>query len=390
MYGFEPSGKWSSRPRPARPSSLRLVLRWFTVLCLPFVVMSGLSYLDALRAPGNLSIIERSVEWLREHHFGDTVSGAEAWYYSHNQPARGGTLSSLPHQPSVAAMTPTNPADPSGIAPLALNPLPGEGAWQPLGDPVNGAPAMAVAYLRPDSLHGTVLAGVVRIDQQLAKFALVPGLQEPGNGPWPAQDQLGASGVDQLLAGFNSGFRIADANGGFALGGRQSGTLRDGAATVVIGADGTLNVGAWNAEVSANDHPVAVRQNLDLIVDGANLTPGLDSNAGDRWGRTVGNELYVWRSGLGIDTQGRILYVASSGLTVQTLADLLHRAGAVRAMELDINHSWVSFNSFHHSSGSVPVGTKLLDGMSKSEQRYLTTDSRDFFAVVARQPLASS
>ncbi len=351
--------------------------------------MTGLSYSDALRAQGNLSIIERSVEWLRGHHFGDTVSSAEAWYYSHNQPAQGGTLSSLPHQNSVAAMTPGIPSDQSGIAPLASNPLPGEGSWQPLGDPINGVAAMEVAYLRPDSLHGTLLAGVVRIDQHLAKFALVPGLQEPGNGPWPAKDQLDTGVKQLLLAGFNSGFRIADAHGGFALGGHQSGTLRNGAATAVVGADGTLNIGAWNADVSANDHPAAVRQNLDLIVDGGTLTPGLDSNAGNRWGRTVGNALFVWRSGLGIDAQGRILYVASSGLTVQTLAALLQRAGAVRAMELDINHSWVSFNTFHHTSGSAPVGTKLIDAMSKSAQRYLTSDSRDFFAVVSRQPLAS-
>ena len=284
-------------------------------------------------------------------------------------------------------LAPASPADPAGIAPLASNPLPGEGTWQAFGDPVGGASAMEVAFLRPDRLHGTLLSGVVRIDQHLAKFALVPGQQEPGNGPWPTADQLDRTRTNLLLAGFNSGFRIADTRGGFALGGRQSGTLRDGAASAVIGADGTLDIGAWGTEVSAADHPIAVRQNLDLIVDAGTLTAGLDSNTGDRWGHTVGNRLYVWRSGLGIDSQGRILYVASSGLTVTTLAQLLQRAGAVRAMELDINHSWVSFNTFHHTPTSPLVGTKLLHGMSKSANRYLTTDSRDFFAVIARQQL---
>ena len=380
----------SVRTRRGRPAPSRLLLRWFDLLCVPLILAAGISYYDAIRAPSNLSVIERSVEWLRGHHFGGTVSNAETWYYSHHQPATGGTLSSLPQQTSTATITTANPTGPAGITPLASNPLPGEGTWQPMGDPVGGTAAMEVAYMRPDSLHGSLLAGVVRIDQHLAKFALVPGQKEPGNGPWPAADQLNQTGMSMLLAGFNSGFRIADARGAFVLGGRQSGTLRDGAATAVISADGTLNIGAWASEVSASDHPVAIRQNLDLIVDGGILTTGLDTNVGNRWGRTVGNALYVWRSGVGIDAQGRILYVASSGLTVATLAQLLQRAGAVRAMELDINHSWVSFNTFHHASSSRLVGAKLLSGMSKSENRYLTTDSRDFFAVIARQSLTTS
>ena len=386
------AGRESRTHRPVGrcvPPLSRLVLRWFGVLCLPLVLAAGCSYVEAIQAPGNLSVTERSVEWLRGHYFGDAVSSAEALYYSHHQPAIGGTLSSLPHQTSTATITQGNPSDPVGVTPLAANPLSGEGTWRPLGDPVNGTAAMQVAYLRPDNMHGGLLAAVVRIDQHLARFALVPGSQEPGNSPWPASDQLNRTQIPLLLAGFNSGFRIADSRGGFALGGRQSGTLRAGAATAVINADGTLDVGAWNAEVSASDHPVAVRQNLDLIVDGGKLTAGLDSNAGDRWGRTVGNTLYVWRSGLGIDAQGRILYLASSGLTVTTLAELLQRAGAVRAMELDINHSWVSFNAFHHSPDASLVGTKLLDGMSKSESRYLAPDSRDFFAVFARQPFVA-
>ncbi|MEO6126677.1 MAG: hypothetical protein ABIR32_23495 [Ilumatobacteraceae bacterium] len=83
-------------------------------------------------------------------------------------------------------------------------------------------------------------------------------------------------------------------------------------------------------------------------------------------------------------TGGRVLYVASAGLSVRTLAALLQRAGAVRAMELDINHSWVSFNAFHHEPSGSLTGTKLLAGMSKSASRYLHPDSRDFVAVIAR------
>ena len=117
-----------------------------------------------------------------------------------------------------------------------------------------------------------------------------------------------------LLAGFNSGFRMADSRGGYAAGGHVAKELRQGAASMVIDAQGKMDVVAWNT--ATPQAPVAVRQNLDLIVDGGQLVPGLDDNSGNRWGLTVGNKLFVWRSGVGIDAQGRILYVASEGLSV--------------------------------------------------------------------------
>jgi hypothetical protein len=362
-----------------------LFVRWFGVLCLPATIAIGSSYFSAIRAVGNVSGFERSVEWLRGHHYGNTVSWIEHIYYSHSQPPRGGTLGSLPR----AVSTGTRPAGPvDRIPPLAGSPVNNEGVWQPFGNAAHGTTAMQVAYLRPDAVHGTVLAAVVRIDQSAARFRLVPGLQEPGHGPWPDGNRVSPTESPLLLAGFNSGFRIADARGGFFEKGTTIGTLRSGAASLVIAKDGSLNIAQWGRDVSATDNPVAVRQNLDLIVDAGKLAPGLKDNAGDRWGKTVGNELYVWRSGVGIDANGRVLYAASAGLSVESLAGLLQRAGAVRAMELDINHSWVSFNAFLHDPSGQIRGTKLLDGMSKPASRFLGPDSRDFIAVVARGPLS--
>ena len=249
---------------------------------------------------------------------------------------------------------------------------------------------MQVAYLRPDDIHGTVLAAVVRIDQTKVTFRLVPGAQEPGNGPWKGGNQVAKADIPRMLAAFNSGFRIADARGGFSVDKHTVGTLRDGAASVVIGSDGRVDIADWGRDTNATSHPLAVRQNLDLIVDRGQLVNGLDSNTGNRWGKTVGNKLFVWRSGVGVDASGRLLYVASEGLSVKTLASLLQHAGAVRAMELDINHSWVSFNVFHHSGAGWVQGTKLLSGMDKSATRYLGADDRDFFAVISRTPLGNA
>ena len=119
------------------------------------------------------------------------------------------------------------------------------------------------------------------------------------------------------------------------------------------------------------------RQNLPLIVEGGRPNPNLSD--GPEWGATLGNAVRVWRSGLGIDRSGDLIYAAANDQTVGSLAAILIRAGAVRAMELDINSYWVTFNMYGEPGAGRPVA--LLPGMSRPVTRYLTPDDRDFFAV---------
>ena len=100
------------------------------------------------------------------------------------------------------------------------------------------------------------------------------------------------------------------------------------------------------------------------------------------------NAVLVWRSGVGVTPSGALVYVAGPGLSVQSLADILVHAGARRAMELDINSSWVDFVSFRPPTGGAPDpgnGSKLLPGMAGDPGRYLGPSTRDFFAVLVRQ-----
>ena len=90
----------------------------------------------------------------------------------------------------------------------------------------------------------------------------------------------------------------------------------------------------------------------------------------------------MWRSGVGIDRYGNLIYAAANYMTVGSLAKVLQRAGAVRAMELDINTYWTSFISYRHP-GAVGAAN-LLSSMDRSNQRYLTPDDRDFFGVYLR------
>ena len=66
--------------------------------------------------------------------------------------------------------------------------------------------------------------------------------------------------------------------------------------------------------------------------------------------------------------------------------ELLHRAGAVRAMELDINTEWVSFMTYDSiRDPNNPPATKLLPEFRQNGGRYyFNTDERDFVAVYSR------
>ena len=122
------------------------------------------------------------------------------------------------------------------------------------------------------------------------------------------------------------------------------------------------------------------RQNLPLIVSGGRLNPNLSD--GPEWGATLGNAVRVWRSAVGVDARGNLLYAAADLQTASSIAQILQRAGAVRAMELDINSEWVTFNFYGGWGAAAPQ--KLLPDMTRDATRYLTPDDRDFFAVYAR------
>jgi hypothetical protein len=90
----------------------------------------------------------------------------------------------------------------------------------------------------------------------------------------------------------------------------------------------------------------------------------------------------VWRSGVGIDRRGNLIYAAAPDQSVASLAQILRHAGAVRAMELDINTYWPSFITYRHPGAAGAAN--LLPNMDRSPLRYLTPDDRDFFAVYVK------
>lgn len=90
----------------------------------------------------------------------------------------------------------------------------------------------------------------------------------------------------------------------------------------------------------------------------------------------------VWRSGLGIDAHGNLIYAVADYQTVGSLAEILKRAGAVRALELDINEDWVSFITYRHPGAGQP--SQLMPDILRPPERYLVPDERDFFALYTK------
>jgi hypothetical protein len=239
-------------------------------------------------------------------------------------------------------------------------------------------------FLRPDPVHTSVLAGIVWMDTSRLRAVLYNGLQVPGGGPWVAGAHIAPASYPELVAAFNGAFRLDGSRGGYYTEGRTVQGLVGGRASLVITRDGRITLGQWGRDVAMSPDVISVRQNLDLIVDGGQPVPGLIANDHSRWGATVGGQVYVWRSGVGIDRNGNLVYAAGPGLSITSLANLLTDAGSVRAMELDINSEWVSYYTY---SGTTPAdiqGHKLLGSIQRPNDRYLHDGTRDFVAMFTR------
>lgn len=351
------------------------------------LVPAGISYLQAMTEKHNVGLGVSSVEWLRQNGGNSLVSQIENWYYTLNAPEKGGPpLRSLPRVGATAAEGPRELVRkaaylPPRVAPIIHPALPGEGVWKPAASGAGSRPAVLLTSFRSDPEYPQFVAGVAWIDSSLTHLEYMPGLVEPpeplahrGSGEVPPSRRGG------LVATFNGGFPLETSNAGLVYRGRVREAMVNGIATLVEYRDGRVDLVRWHHGSGAPADVWFAKQNLPPIVYEGRLNPNLSDGA--EWGDTVNNAIRVWRSGLGIDRRGNLIYAAANYQTVESLAKILQRAGAVRALELDINEDWTSFISYRHPGGVEP--SNLLPEMFRSPERYLTPDERDFFAVRLR------
>jgi len=362
-----------------------------------FMVLVSISLGSALTNPSDgTSIGARFAEWARTHGGASIVRWAEKEWYSHHQPPVGGrpvkgalvVPSSTTTTPATSVPVAQLPA-PGPMRPLASPALPGEGQWTPTGRLVDGVPAVYETRLRPDAIHTSQVVGVAWMDTKLLKATLYSGSQIPGGGPYSHTAPVSTTAATTLVAAFNAGFLMTTAQGGYYTDGRMVDPLRTGAASVVIYKDGTVTVGQWGSGLTMTPDVAAVRQNLDLLVQNGAAVPGLDATTTTRWGNTLGNQVFVARSALGVTADGALVYVGGPSLNITDLANLLVDAGVVTGMELDINTDWVNLSTYAPPTPSGAAtsmnGTELVPTMVGTPGRYFEPWwARDFFTMSAR------
>ena len=392
------SHRKSRRSRSRKHQRRRRVLGAISLVLAIFLIWLGVSLGGALTNPAlGSSAGARLAEWFREHGGASVVNWAENEWYSHHQPKVGGALpKGTIQKPKTATTVPSTSTashlpEPSPIAPIANSPVAGEGQWSPAGRLVNGTPAVYTTELRPSAIHTSYVVGVAWMDTTLLKATLYSGSQIPGGGPFTHTAPISPTASTSLVTAFNAGFLMSGANGGYYTDGKTIDQLRTGAASFVVYRNGSSTVGQWGRDVSMTSDVVSVRQNLDLLVDNGQVVPAAYNNSATQWGATLGGALYVWRSGLGVTANGALIYVGGPGLDIVDLANILVRAGAVRAMELDINTDWVNDSIYQPSTPSGPAtpanGTTLLPGMTGGTARYFASWwARDFITMSAGSP----
>jgi Phosphodiester glycosidase len=364
------------RPLPARLNPRRRLRRVAWILALICAMPIAVSFAVAMSGPSNSTFTIRAFEWLRDNGAAKIASNIEGIYYSLNAPSTGGpALHSLSLRARVAAAT-----HPPDLSPIIHPALPGEGTWVPTETWSGARPPVQEAQFRSDPVYPRMVAGVAWIDPRRTSISLYAGRLEPSISMPRGPMQVPGTQRPRLLATFNSGFKLSDAHGGWADGGVTYAPLVRGVATFVGYADGRVDIESWTGGPDVPAGVTFARQNLPLIVEGGEPNPNLSD--GPEWGATLGNAIRVWRSGIGIDAHGNLVYAAADDQTVGSLAEILIHAGAIRAMQLDINSYWVTFNSYAQPGAGNP--SPLLPAMTRPASRYLSPDDRDFFAVYLR------
>lgn len=222
------------------------------------------------------------------------------------------------------------------------------------------------------------------IDPTLVRGQLHPGFQDSG-GSGLAGTSLTSAEQRTVVAVFNGGFRLNGAShGGYYSQGRIARPLVDGAASLVLRADGSATVGAWNREVRmgpgvgqcpAEPRPAGRR--------GAG-NPTCQSGGKAQWDSTIGQAAFIHRSGFRVTAGGGEVYVGGPALSVCDLGLILQASGVVRGMELDINPNWVSGAYFISTPDGRPRGVQLFPGECVAAEHYFSPSSRDWYAFYAR------
>ena len=388
----QPANKWAPGKRLRRLSSI------CSILTIVIVVFMGLAN-GATGAWG--------ADFLRALVGPTLTAQIESWYLRISdktyqvQYSLSGRHVDPPWALSTPLVTATAPPRKAVYMPIPLNhltpiirpALPGEGAWLTQGmapAPYAYVPLDAKTFIRPDPSHPYAIVTLVQFDTRFCRLHIVAGTTEPGgarglNGPGviPAADQQ----ENALLAAFNGGFKFADGRYGLKTNGIVYVPPQLDAATIALTKNGQIILGSWGVDArlnSGNTDLIAWRQNAALLINNGVINPLTQDGAA--WGGTILNRSYTWRSAIGLTAHGSLIYAAGDFLTALTLGQALRAAGAVLAMQMDINPFWVrAFMYNRNARGNLSI-SKLNPAMYGTGTEYLYGTQRDFFYMTRFVP----
>jgi Tol biopolymer transport system component len=276
------------------------------------------------------------------------------------------------------------------VPPAPTQPPVSASAGQQLGDGVRW-----LTTLQPDAQRPYAFAEVVDIDPRVLQIKVVPGTVEPR----PTTGLVGSGVIAEsdwpaLVAAFNGGFAAMHGHFGLMVDRKVYLPARDGVATLAMYEDGSLRMGTWGKDLRQTPDMVAYRQNCPPLIENGIITA--ETGKLTLWGLSVSNEVYLYRSGLGLTADGRLVYVAGKPLSAYTLARALQQAGAQYAMQLDVDEFHVAFMTYQvqpAAGGGLPAVTadKLRADMRGFDNSFLKPFVLDFFYLVRRpSPLAEA
>jgi hypothetical protein len=237
---------------------------------------------------------------------------------------------------------------------------------------------------QPDGDSVTVL----RFHAGLVHYALHVGSRDPPTGgaalPSDAQPAIGADEHARLLAAFNGGFLMGAGClpcgvGGMEVAGHVLVPLVTGMTSLVLDPNGGASMGVWGQGFPPAGAAVySVRQCLPPLVSGGQVSP----NVGDvrAWGATLGGGRLTARGAVGIDARRNLLYAGSMRALPSDLANALVSAGALTAMELDINPAWVQADTAPSPGGPLSAA---VPNQNRPADQYVSGWTRDYVTVLA-------
>lgn len=267
---------------------------------------------------------------------------------------------------------------------LGLPVLTGEGKWTTIINASEDA-LMAETFLRPDKSRPYAITYLVKMNMQHLSLGEVAGIVQPGgyynsgSGKVPTTVQK----TNNLVAAFNGGFQNKDGHYGMIVGDKTYLPLQKNIATLVIYKNSKIKIINYTGQDLGKD-VVAVRQNGPILLQNSKDVSSSPAWDMETWGLTTTNSMYTWRSGIGITKNGDLIYAAGPSLVPESLAAALKAAGAVDAMQLDINPVWVRFIVFDSLGNGQYQYSPLTKDMVNGGGQYLTGYQKDFFYLVEK------